>query len=333
MKLPDGSKPWGGTTSCNAAAHTGCHVHVSDDTDDIFLAARDKNVKSVYSGGAKSYSVFKTADFNYAGTFKEVEVVQKAIDHFTKDNTRLIRLHGQRPRDSWNGPQGRSDPNSKYIKSVVTADNALGNLIKVLKDKGVWDSTFLMITADHGMGKTSKSDHPANVLSSWSPFISFYGPGLKRGKTIPYAELPDLAIMTAHFLGLRPLRGHTNPKDNISPKGTTGTFLVNLFENSPNDFSHPKYIEAYLKSTGMKPSGSYGDYHTGIVPLLQPTTALLPRFPFFHYRNWLHAQSGYIIRFTNKRGYPVIANRGRESGRGLIWSVKGRRLYPAEIVK
>lgn len=67
LVLPDGSKPWGNMIAPNGAIHTGCHLFESNDMDDIFLAARDAGIMSVYTGGDSSYSSFQTADFNYAG--------------------------------------------------------------------------------------------------------------------------------------------------------------------------------------------------------------------------------------------------------------------------
>ena len=51
LELPDGSKPWGGSSAPNVAIHTGCHLFESKDMDDIFLAAQDDAIKSVFVGG------------------------------------------------------------------------------------------------------------------------------------------------------------------------------------------------------------------------------------------------------------------------------------------
>ena len=40
LDLPDGSRPWGGSTSSNVAMHTGTHLFESYNIDDIFLSAR-----------------------------------------------------------------------------------------------------------------------------------------------------------------------------------------------------------------------------------------------------------------------------------------------------
>ena len=77
MQLPDGSLPWGTTTSANVAMHTGCHVFESRKMDDIFLNARRAGIVSVFAGGAANYSVFGTADHLYYGELSDEEVVER----------------------------------------------------------------------------------------------------------------------------------------------------------------------------------------------------------------------------------------------------------------
>ena len=67
LDLPDGSRPWGGSTSSNVAMHTGTHLFESYNIDDIFLSARRAGIKSVFAGGSRNYAIFKNADFLYYG--------------------------------------------------------------------------------------------------------------------------------------------------------------------------------------------------------------------------------------------------------------------------
>ncbi|MDP1689685.1 MAG: alkaline phosphatase family protein, partial [bacterium] len=240
MHLPDGSLPWGTSSSPNVAMHTGTHVFESRQMDDIFLSARRAKIKSVFAGGASNYEEFTTADFLYAGSLTDSAVVQYGINHFINDGTRLIRLHLQRIRDSWSGPEDKLDPHSQYQKDILKADLLLGKFIQMLKNKNVWESTYIIVSGDHGMGISKNSDHPPSVFSSWLTFMNFYGPGIKRGETIPYAETPDLALMINHFLNLKSLQGHIDPKVIIEPKGTTATFLSNIFEGNHEEIRHPK---------------------------------------------------------------------------------------------
>lgn len=269
MYLPDGSLPWGTSSSPNVAMHTGTHVFESRQMDDIFLSARRAKIKSVFAGGASNYEEFTTPDFCYAGSLTDSEVVQYGINHFRNDGTRLIRLHLQGIRDSWSGPEDKLDPHSQYQKAIQKADLLLGKFIQILKKENVWDSTYIIVSGDHGMGITKNSEHPPSVFSSWTTFMNFYGPGIKKGKSIPYAETPDLALMINHFLNLKSLQGHIDPKVNIEPKGTTATFLSNIFEGNPEEIMHPKIIRRYLESKNLKPPDDFADYRLSMLSYIK----------------------------------------------------------------
>jgi hypothetical protein len=269
LELPDGSRPWGGTSPPNVAIHTGCHLFESRQMDDIFLAARDGGIKSVFVGGDNNYSVFDTADYHYASSdLSDEETVARAIQHFEDDGVRLLRLHLQRIRDDWDGPADRTDPSSPYIQAVINADRQLGVLIDALKTANAWENTYLIVAADHGMGESASSSHPADERSSWEIFLGFLGPGIKKGETIPYAESPDMALLTAHLLGLRSLNGHTDPEVTIDPKGTTGTLLTSIFEGSPSTLDHPRLIRNYLESNSYSPPEDFVSYRAAMLEQL-----------------------------------------------------------------
>jgi hypothetical protein len=68
--------------------------------------------------------------------------------------------------------------------------------------------------------------------------------------------------MVNHFLNLKPLRGHTDPKLTLKHKGTTGTFLSNIFEGNPDEIKHPEMIRRYLESKNRKPSDDFEEYRS-----------------------------------------------------------------------
>lgn len=270
LDLPDGSRPWGGSTSSNVAMHTGTHLFESYNIDDIFLSARRAGIKSVFAGGSNNYAIFKNADFLYYGADELTDemVVDHGLRHLTKDNARLLRLHLQHIRNAWRGPGDTTNPKSEYIQYFVkTVDPQLARLIAGLKTAGVWDRTYIIFGSDHGMGQTSQSNHPQSVLSSWRTFMAFYGPGIKRGATIPYAEGPDVAVMTNHLLGLPPLRGHLDPKVPKNLGRVSGVFLEHIFEGGPADVKHHRMIERYLTS-GMPRGDLYVDYRNAMIKLM-----------------------------------------------------------------
>jgi hypothetical protein len=272
VELPGGIRPWGNATSGNVSMHTGTHLFEADSSgmDDIFLATKALGIKSVYSGGDNNYGIFKTATFNFGKQMEDQEVVEQAIKHLRSDGARLFRLHLQRVRDVWKGIADKTNPNSAYIRKIVEADGYLGKLIAACKEVGVWDSTYLVIAGDHGMAGGSSGPHLANVPASWEPFLAFMGPGLKKGASIPYAELPDIAVTTMHFFGLPPLKGHTASLPNLSVPGPTGTVLKNLFEGTNAEMNHPRYIDQYLKQGTYTSTGdSYAPYRTFMLGILR----------------------------------------------------------------
>jgi hypothetical protein len=274
LQLPDGSLPWGGSTSSNVAMHTGTHLFESKNMDDIFLNARRAGIKSVFAGGSPNYKIFDTADFLYYGDeLTDQQVIDRGLQHFNKDGARLLRLHPQHIRDHWHGPSDTTNPKSEYVQYFIkTVDPLLAQLIAGLKQAGAWDRTYLIIGSDHGMGQTSQSGHPQSVLSSWQTFMFFYGPGIKKGATIPYAEGPDVAIMTNYLLGLPPLKGHLDPKVPANLRGVTGVFLTNIFEGQPAEVKHPRLIERYLHSN-MPRGDQYVDYRAAMIKLLSEQPA------------------------------------------------------------
>jgi len=237
--------------------------------DDVFLAARRATIKSVFAGSAENYKIFNTADYCFAKSNADSAAIDFATDHLKKDGVRLLSIHVQETRRNWTGPEDKTKPESKYQQYLLQVDRLLGKLIAALKSEGVWDSTYVIVSSDHGMGMTKRSDHPATEISSWKPYMNFYGPGIKKGGTIPYAETPDMAIMIDHVLQLTPLQGHTDPNVSIEPKGTTGTLLTNIFEGNPSTIDHPKLIRKYLEGRNWKPVDDFADYRTSMLSLIR----------------------------------------------------------------
>lgn len=269
LYLPDNSMPWGTAAPPNVAMHTGTHVFESRQMDDIFLAARRTGIKSVFSGSAENYKVFNTADFCFAQSNADSAAIEFAISHLKTDHVRLLSIHVQETRRNWTGPLEKLQPEGKYQQYLLKVDRYLGMMVEALKSEGLWDSTFVIVSSDHGMGMTGRSDHPATELSSWQPYMNFFGPGIRKGGTIPYAETPDMAILIAHVLGLPTLQGHLDPKVSLEPRGATGTLLTNIFEGKSETVDHPKLIRKYLESRNWKPVDDFGDYRAAMLELMK----------------------------------------------------------------
>ena len=68
-------------------------------------------------------------------------------------------------------------------------------------------------------------------------------PGCEARRPIPYAEGPDVAVMTNYFLGHR-LSGGSGWKVPADLRGVTGFFLANVLEGGPADVKHPRLSSA-----------------------------------------------------------------------------------------
>jgi hypothetical protein len=254
--------------------HTGTHLLdgvQGTGMDDIFLEARAAGIKSVFSGGDNNYQVYTTPDYHQSlSSITDEAVVNYAVMQLTTNHTRLIRVHLQRIRDDWGGAAATTNASSTYLQHLIRNDLAIGTLIQALKDAGVWDSTYFVLGSDHGMDMTNSSTHVPSVAASWNNFLIFYGPGLKKGATIPYAELPDVPVTAARWLGLAPLKGHTMPGITLAVKGPTGVYLSNLNAGAPADLpSHPMYIDKYLKGTSFPPStDDFPPYRDAMIQLI-----------------------------------------------------------------
>jgi hypothetical protein len=274
---PDMTSPNGNATSGNRTVHTGTHLIEAnhDGLDDIFKAATAAGLTSLLVVDDGNYSVFTTPTVREvittaAGAADDDQVITRAVALYQMHKPRVIRIHLQHIRTAWNGPAGMSNASSPYIQYLIANDRRLGQFIQVLKDGGVWDNTYFMLGSDHGMGTTSASSHAASQAPSWNNFMLFYGPGLKKGATIPYAELPDVSVTLVHFLGLPALKGHTAAVT-VAEKGPTGQVLSNLLQGAPAELTppHPRYIDQFLTTTPTL-SDDFAQYRDAMIRLIPP---------------------------------------------------------------
>jgi len=270
VQLPDGSTPNGGASSGNTTIHSGTHLieAPSEGMDDIFKATTAAGINSLFAGDDPNYAIYTTPTYHTIVTTDDA-VMSYAIMQLKTNHVRLLRIHLQRIRDFWSGPAGMTDPSSTYILHLLQNDQLIGTLIQALKDEGVWDSTYFILGSDHGMGSTTASAHVPSQPSSWNNLLVFFGPGLKKGTTIPYAELMDVPVTAMRFFGLPPLKGHTAADVMLAQKGPTGTFLSNLYAGTPPDLpTHPRYVDQYL-TTSFPTTDDFAPYRDAMIRLIR----------------------------------------------------------------
>lgn len=89
----------------------------------------------------------------------------------------------------------------EYYQSVEVADKLIGDVVKTLKDLGIFEKTILIVTADHG--GIGKGHGGATMPEIEIPWI-VTGPGVAAGKEIKVpVDTYDTAATIAYVLGLK----------------------------------------------------------------------------------------------------------------------------------
>ena len=105
-------------------------------------------------------------------------VAGQAAMWIKEHNPKLAFIH-LTDGDSAGHASGWGSPEQKEAFKVT--DQALGQVIKAIKDAGIADSSVVIVSADHGgHGKTHGEDIPDDMLIPWIA----WGKGVKAGSTI-----------------------------------------------------------------------------------------------------------------------------------------------------
>ncbi len=125
--------------------------------------------------------------------------VQHAVTYIRQKKPTFIFIHLDHV-DHAGHQYGHGTP--EYFASVEVADKLIGNVIQGLKDTGIWNSTVLLITADHG--GVNKGHGGATMAELEIPWI-IHGPGIAIGKEIKKpVNTYDTAATVAYIFGLQP---------------------------------------------------------------------------------------------------------------------------------
>ncbi len=87
----------------------------------------------------------------------------------------------------------------EQLSVAFRADEAIGELLSALNERGLHDETLLIVTADHGgHNLTHGSSHSEDMTIPW--IIS--GPGIRAGQLTTSINITDTAATVAYALGL-----------------------------------------------------------------------------------------------------------------------------------
>jgi hypothetical protein len=120
------------------------------------------------------------------------------------------------------GGRSRPDiwaPNSPYRQALAKADAHLGSLIEELKKLGMYDTTLIFVTGDHG--QTVEGGHPPFAQDAWPMPLVVAGPGIKPGGRFPYSEQIDVVPTLTYLMGVKP------------PENAMGRILAEALNSPP----------------------------------------------------------------------------------------------------
>jgi predicted AlkP superfamily pyrophosphatase or phosphodiesterase len=127
------------------------------------------------------------------------EISENFISYIKENKPRMTLIHFPEPdipghKEGW--------MSEEYLNALQRVDTELGNIINALKQIGIYEKTFLVITSDHGgKGKTHKGDHPYVTTIPWLAV----GEGVKQDYSIKEkVYIYDTAPTVLKTLGISP---------------------------------------------------------------------------------------------------------------------------------
>ncbi|MGH7800670.1 MAG: ectonucleotide pyrophosphatase/phosphodiesterase [Thermodesulfobacteriota bacterium] len=112
-------------------------------------------------------------------SLRSIEEISSRFSSYVKaEKPELIFVHFPEPDLTGHKAGWMS---KEYIKSFEDVDRAIGEILSSLQETGIYDDTFIVITADHGgHGKDHGSSNPHDMTIPWIAF----GKGVMKGHKI-----------------------------------------------------------------------------------------------------------------------------------------------------
>jgi len=263
----------------------------------VFIRPENRMIQEMISPGRQTAFIVNTSDYYTVATgfttcimdpsLSDRQVVEQAISLLEKQSIAFMRVHLQTAgnlglsvfmsspdepyhRDIW----GRNSP---YSDAIENADKLLGEFIAYLKKSGKWDNTILIVTADHGQSQVGW--HPLFDEESWSTPLVFHGPGIAKGRELPYFEHTDLAPTIAWLLGVEhpnPGGGGGNPVKEIMANSDVSRYIPEIRILKINQ----QIKEFNLLKSELLLMAEKKRYLSNVIAALENTN--LTKEPFYH---------------------------------------------------
>jgi tetratricopeptide (TPR) repeat protein len=158
-----------------------------------------------------------------------------------KDERFFLFLHYYDPHTDYAPPEPFASrfPESPYAGEIAYTDHWIGRVIEALKDLGLYDSTLIIVTSDHGemLGEHGELDHGFFIYQSAIrvPLI-FRLPGLQKSQRIgDPVSIVDIVPTVCSILGIE-------APDRVQGRDLSGSFG----DGEPLGEERPLYCESLL---------------------------------------------------------------------------------------
>jgi hypothetical protein len=164
----------------------------------IFTIAHEHNLQSFMVYGKDKFIHLATAEaptLTEWVTTGDLDIAQTAAGHLDAQYS-LMMVHFPQVDITGHSSGWMSNP---YLERVAIADQAVGILLASLKEKGLRDSTLVIITADHGgEGNNHMEAMPVNSTIPWI----INGGGVQVGEITAPINTMDTAATILYILNL-----------------------------------------------------------------------------------------------------------------------------------
>ena len=210
--------PWHPTTGAYGEMHTTSLPNPITITGNLFLRPNQKmlqdmfprNIDTAIATGSKAYdSISSGFDIVNLLDTSDAELTDIILKTLERHDPKFYRIQlqdvGRAGYETINAPDGTSwqadiwHRSSPYEAAVKEADKQLGRFITKMEELGRWNDTLFVFMAD---GQSRHGWHLPMDEESWQTPMIFHGANIKKGYTIPYAEIIDVVPTIAYALGV-----------------------------------------------------------------------------------------------------------------------------------
>ena len=153
-------------------------------TETIFSIAKKHGLKTAMFVGKDKleYLVKPGSVDHFESTGESPRSIEEISSHFSSyiksEKPKLIFIHFPEPDLTGHKAGWMS---KEYIKAFEDVDKAIGEILSSLREAGIYDDTFIVITADHG---GHRKGHVSSIPKDMTiPWIAF-GKGVREGHKI-----------------------------------------------------------------------------------------------------------------------------------------------------